>query len=67
MAAIGFALAVIFSIIGYFYVKSRGKGRFARKFIPRLKTRDADFLKKAIEEERKEAKASGSEGGGSDR
>ncbi|HIY73280.1 MAG TPA: hypothetical protein H9826_04810 [Candidatus Intestinimonas merdavium] len=28
--------AVIFSIIGYFYVKSRGKGRFARRFIPQV-------------------------------
>ena len=64
---VNFVGAVIFSIFGYFYVKSRGKGRFARKFIPRLKTRDADFLKKAIEEERKEANASGSEDGGSDR
>lgn len=64
---VNFVGAVIFSIIGYFYVKSRGKGRFARKFIPRLKTRDADFLKKAIEEERKEANASSSEDGESDR
>ena len=26
--------AIIFSIIGYFYVKRRGKGHFARQFIP---------------------------------
>jgi len=26
--------AVVFSIIGYFYVKNRGKGRFAKRFIP---------------------------------
>ena len=26
--------AVVFSVIGYFYVKNRGRGRFARQFIP---------------------------------
>ena len=30
--------AVVFSVIGYFYVKSRGKGRFARQFIPQVET-----------------------------
>lgn len=48
---VNFVGAVLFSIIGYFYVKSRGKGKFARRFIPRLKSRDADFLRKAEEEE----------------
>lgn len=48
---VNFIGATVFSIIGYFYVKSRGKGKFARRFIPRLKTRDADFLKKAQSEE----------------
>ena len=33
---VNFIGAVVFSIIGFFYVKSRGKGRFARRFIPRL-------------------------------
>ena len=33
---VNFIGAVIFSIIGYFYVKSRGKGRFARRFIPQV-------------------------------
>ena len=28
--------AVVFSIIGYIYVKTRGKGRFAKRFIPVL-------------------------------
>ena len=32
--------AVIFSIIGYFYVKQRGQGRFAARFIPRVLMRD---------------------------
>ncbi|MBR6675702.1 MAG: hypothetical protein IKL24_00025 [Clostridia bacterium] len=29
--------AFAFSVIGYFYIKSRGKGKFAKKFIPTLK------------------------------
>ncbi|NCB63125.1 MAG: hypothetical protein EOM52_05840 [Clostridia bacterium] len=33
---VNFIGAVIFSVIGFFYVKSRGKGRFARRFIPRV-------------------------------
>lgn len=48
---VNFIGAMVFSIIGYFYVKNRGKGKFARRFIPRLKTKDADFLKKAQSEE----------------
>lgn len=28
--------AVVFSIVGYFYVKSRGQGRFAGRFIPKV-------------------------------
>lgn len=47
---VNFVGAVVFSVIGYFYVKHRGKGRFAKRLIPRLKTKDADFLKKAKEE-----------------
>ncbi|OUQ75694.1 hypothetical protein [Flavonifractor sp. An100] len=34
--AVNFVGAVVFSFIGYFYVKSRGKGRFARRFIPQV-------------------------------
>lgn len=33
---VNFIGAVVFSIIGFFYVKERGKGRFARRFIPRV-------------------------------
>ncbi len=47
---VNFVGAVVFSVIGYFYVKHRGKGWFAKRLIPRLKTKDADFLKKAKEE-----------------
>lgn len=35
---VNFIGAVVFSIVGYFYVKSRGKGRFARRFIPKVFT-----------------------------
>ena len=51
---VNFIGAVVFSVIGYFYVKSRGKGKLARKFIPRLKSKDADFLEKAQEMEKTE-------------
>ncbi len=34
---VNFIGAVIFSVIGFFYIKNRGKGRFAEKFIPKLK------------------------------
>lgn len=33
---VNFIGAVVFSIVGYFYVKSRGKGWFARNFIPQV-------------------------------
>ena len=33
---VNFIGAVVFSIIGYFYVKSKGKGRFAKLFIPEV-------------------------------
>lgn len=34
---VNFIGAVIFSVIGYFYVKARGKGSFAARFIPQVK------------------------------
>ena len=33
---VNFIGAVVFSIIGFFYVKSRGKGKFASRFIPQV-------------------------------
>ena len=33
---VNFIGAILFSVIGYFFVKSRGQGRFARRFIPRV-------------------------------
>ncbi len=34
---VNFVGAVVFSIIGFFYVKTRGRGKIARMFIPKLK------------------------------
>lgn len=48
---VNFIGAVVFSVIGYFYIKNRGKGTFARRFIPRLKAKEADFLEQAEAEE----------------
>lgn len=49
---VNFIGAVIFSIIGYIYIKNRGKGRFAKSFIPKLKKKERDFLKIVKEEDR---------------
>ncbi|MDY5986933.1 hypothetical protein [Sporofaciens sp. SGI.106] len=48
---VNFVGAVVFSIIGFFYIKNRGEGKFANRLIPRLKNQDADFLKQVEEEE----------------
>lgn len=39
---VNFIGAAIFSAIGFFYVKSRGKGKFARRFIPTLREKYQD-------------------------
>lgn len=46
---VNFIGAFIFSVIGFYYVKNRGKGGFANRFIPRRKAKDRDFLKIARE------------------
>lgn len=46
--AVNFVGAVVFSIIGFFYVKSRGKGRFASSFIPKVLD---NFFEKDSEDE----------------
>lgn len=50
---VNFVGAVVFSIIGYFYVKNRGKGSWARRFIPLRKKAERDFLKIVEEEDQK--------------
>ena len=49
---VNFIGATIFSIIGFFYVKKRGQGEIARRFIPHMKKADRDFLKIVKEEEK---------------
>ena len=39
---VNFIGAAVFSVIGYFYVKNRGKGFFARKFIPQVMPDDTN-------------------------
>lgn len=48
---VNFIGAVVFSIIGYFYTKKKGKGYIAPNFIPRPKDDGADFLKMLENEE----------------
>jgi len=47
---VNFIGAVLFSVIGFFYIKRRGKGRFAKRFIPKRKKEEADFLKIVTQE-----------------
>lgn len=53
---VNFIGAVVFSIVGFIYVKNRGKGTFARKFIPKKKGEEADYLKIVLKENGKEEK-----------
>lgn len=39
---VNFIGAVVFSIVGYFYVKSRGQGKFAKNFIPQVREEKDD-------------------------
>lgn len=48
--AVNFVGAVIFSGIGYFYLKNRDKKSIAGEFIPRKKEKDRDFLTMAEKE-----------------
>ena len=50
--------AVRFSVIGFFYVKTRGRGNVAGGFIPRRKSADRDFLRIARENASAEGKLS---------
>ncbi len=61
---VNFIGAVVFSIIGVFYIKGRSKGGFATRFIPRRKTKaeiqqDEELvrqLKEAVKRERRDSK-----------
>jgi len=44
---VNFIGAVVFSVVGYFYVKGRGKGRFAPRFIPKVVEPPAEPVEQA--------------------
>lgn len=46
---VNFIGAFVFSIVGFFYIKNRGKGKIAKRLIPIQKSKDKDFLKQAKE------------------
>ena len=46
---VNFIGAAVFSVIGFFFVKNRGEGKLAGRFIPRRKAKERDFLRLAIE------------------
>ena len=39
---VNFVGAFVFSVIGYFFVKEKGKGKLARQFIPQLEDGDRE-------------------------
>ncbi len=41
---VNFIGAVVFSVIGYFYVKTRGQGKFASRFIPQVVDMPSEIL-----------------------
>ncbi|MEG1426615.1 MAG: hypothetical protein RSC76_02890 [Oscillospiraceae bacterium] len=41
---VNFIGAFVFSVFGYFYAKSKGKGKVAKRFIPSIKTPDHDYF-----------------------
>lgn len=49
---VNFIGAFVFSVIGFFYVKNRGKGNIVRRFVPSKKKDDRDFLKIVQDEEK---------------
>ena len=50
---VNFIGAVVFSVIGFVFLKRQGKGGVAGQFIPRRKTEDRDYLKAAQQEARR--------------
>lgn len=47
---VNFVGAVVFSFFGYWYVKTRGEGRLAKRLIPTMKDEDTDYLSKVKKE-----------------
>lgn len=49
---VNFIGATVFSILGYIYIKRRGKGSFILNFIPKLKQEISDKKQKILQEEK---------------
>ncbi len=63
---VNFIGAVVFSCVGFIYVKSRGKGKLVRGFVPSRKKEERDFLRIVQEAEgQKEGKEENKEDSGS--
>lgn len=56
---VNFVGAVVFSFIGYFYVKKKGQGKIARQFIPVATEDPADAEADAATDERERAEGAG--------
>lgn len=52
--AVNFVGAVVFSFIGYFFIRNKGKKGVAKRFVPQPKEQDADYLTQ-VQEGREEA------------
>lgn len=52
---VNFIGAVIFSVLGYFYIKKKGSNTIIYRFLPRKKHHDADYLRIIEEAEEQEA------------
>ena len=58
---VNFIGAAVFSFIGYFYVKNRGKGNIVKRLVPSRKSAGRDYLAAAKNEWTKEEKEKGEE------
>lgn len=52
---VNFIGAVVFSVIGFFYVKKRGGGKVVGRFVPREKEQTQDFLRIVQQQDRQKA------------
>lgn len=52
---VNFIGAVVFSVIGFFYVKKRGGGKVVGRFVPREKEQTQDFLRIVQQQDRQQA------------
>ena len=50
---VNFIGAFIFSVLGFFFTKNQGKGRFAKRFIPSRKSQERDYFNQVFEIEHK--------------